>query len=55
MKERRKLVIKKMPDRETLEEFVGGMCGKPTVIFDAEKGEFVQKDDRPINTNTSKK
>lgn len=33
-------VIKKMPDRETLEEFMEGLHRSPTVIFNKDKGEF---------------
>jgi hypothetical protein len=33
-------IIKKMPDKETLEEFVNGMHQSPTVIFNLEKGIF---------------
>ena len=52
----RERLIKKMPDRETLEAFVEGHYESPKVIFDKDAGSFRWlKNDRPINTNTSKK
>lgn len=34
-------LLKKMPDPEMLEEFLGNLVGKPSrVVFDLEKGEF---------------
>lgn len=35
-----RVVVKTMPDRETLEAFLAGMSGATEVIFDVEKGEF---------------
>jgi len=32
--------IKKMPSKKTLEKFLEGMSGNPTVVFNVEKGEF---------------
>lgn len=34
--------IKKMPTKETLQKFLQGFHGEPTVIFDSEKGEFTE-------------
>lgn len=37
---RPKIELKKMPDKETLEEFLNGMHQSPKVIFNIEKGEL---------------
>lgn len=50
MKER-KVKIEKMPDRETLEEFIAGMSGTTNIIFDAEKGGFVRKDETKLRNS----
>lgn len=34
--------IKKMPSKEMLEEFLAGLTGQVTVVFDKNKGEFVK-------------
>lgn len=54
---RPKIELKKMPDKETLEEFLNGMHSTPKVVFNIETGEleWIDKNDRPINTNTSQK
>ncbi len=36
-----KSLIKKMPDKETLEAFIRSLSGPVEVYFDREKGEFV--------------
>lgn len=36
------LKIKKMPSKKLLEEFLKGMHGEVTVLFDRNKGEFVR-------------
>jgi len=40
--ERERDIIKKMPDKETLEEFLnhGGELGRVKVVFNRETGEF---------------
>lgn len=38
--ERDRRILKKMPDRETLEEFLNGFSGSPKVVFNIEKGEL---------------
>lgn len=41
--------IRRMPARKTLEEFLQGMEGEPTVVFNKETGQFHRKDDdRPL-------
>jgi hypothetical protein len=53
-----KIVIKKMPDRKTLEAFIeGSFSPEPgEVYFDLEKGEFVWNEElRSISNNTGQK
>lgn len=42
---RKRLEIKEMPDRLTLETFLGGMEGNVMVYFDIEEGRFVWIDE----------
>lgn len=35
-----RITIKEMPDRKTLEEFLEGSHGTPTVIFNKDEGRF---------------
>lgn len=35
--------IKVMPTKEVLEKFLQGFHGSPIIIFDSEKGEFVDR------------
>lgn len=39
--------IKKMPDQKTLEDFLKGMSSHPTVLFNAERGEFEYRPPKP--------
>lgn len=43
-------LIKQMPDRDTLEEFIKGMNGEDgiKVVFNKEKGEFEWLEERPL-------
>lgn len=40
------MLIKKMPDKETLEAYLEGLHGNVIVYFDTEKGEFIWCDKR---------
>lgn len=42
--------ISSMPDQETLEEFLEGFSGLPTVIFNKITGEFEWLVERPDHT-----
>jgi hypothetical protein len=42
-----KEALKEMPDQETLEAFLGGMRGKPRVIFDTREGKLRWLQERP--------
>lgn len=54
--EPRESIIKKMPDRQTLEDFLKGFHQPPTVIFNSETGEFervgseVKPEEKPRQT-----
>ena len=55
-----KIVIREMPNRETLEAFIAGTMGPTRVTFNIEKGVFepkielpVQKKDETIDFNPS--
>ena len=40
--------IQKMPDKETLEEFLSGLHQPPTIVFNREKGEFERVRPKPL-------
>jgi len=47
-------IINKMPDKETLEEFVQGLHGTSEVVFNIEKGEFEWNPPRSTPTENDK-
>ncbi len=49
-----RLVIKQMPEREMLEEFINQLNGQETrqVHFNVEKGEFEWKDAGPLDNHS---
>ena len=45
--EREKGLIKEMPKKELLEDFIKGMSGKPTVVFNSDSGKFERTRPKP--------